>query len=183
MAEASDRVPGRIVVNLTSFLREELADTTCRVTAVSSRVSLSPGVATPADVVVESAPKPGDAPAEEPAVVIEVVSPPAASPPGLREGETQDGRWAFQALPSLRHLVYVAQDRPRVEVASRQPDGSWRSVFHERLSDTMRLDALAVEMPLSAIYEGVNLPADAAPSALSAQTEVASEESTTAPNT
>lgn len=178
MDEASDRMPGKVVVNLTSFLREELSDTTCRVTAVSSRVSLSPGVATPADVVVESAPKPGDEPAEEPAVVIEVVS-----PPGVKENDTQDERWAFQTLASLKHLVYVADDRPRVEVATRQPDGSWRSVFHEQLDDVMRLDALAVEMPLSAIYDGVDLPADAAPSALSAQSEIPSELSTTPPNT
>ncbi|HEX8373573.1 MAG TPA: Uma2 family endonuclease [Geminicoccaceae bacterium] len=179
MHDASERgVPGRLIVNLTSFLREELSDTTCRVTAVSSRVSLSPGVETPADVVVESAPKPGDEPAEEPAVVIEVVS-----APGAKDNDTQDERWAFQALPSLKHLVYVAEDRARVEVATRQADGSWRSLFHERLDEVMRLDTLAVEMPLAAIYDGVELRADAAPSALSAHSEIPSEASTTPPNT
>ena len=180
MNGARDGVPGRVIVNLTSFLREELSDTTCRVTAVSSRVSLSPGVVTPADLVVEDAPRPGDEPAEEPAVVVEVVS-----PPGEGENDTQDERWAFQALPSVRHLVYVAEDRPRVEVATRQADGSWRSLFHESLDDVMRLDARAVEMPLSAVYEGVEFRGDAAamaPSALSAQSDVPSEASTTPPN-
>jgi hypothetical protein len=48
--------------------------------------------------------------------------------------------------------VVIVQDEPVVEVASPNPDGSWRSVFHRGLDARLRLDALEVEIGLNEVF-------------------------------
>jgi Uma2 family endonuclease len=82
----------------------------------------------------------------EPVVIVEVLSQStAARDQGFK-------RWAYATIPSLRHYVVVVQDEPVVEVASPNPDGSWRSVFHRGLEARLRLDALEVEIGLGEIF-------------------------------
>lgn len=86
-----------------------------------------------------------------PAVVVEVLSP---STEGYDRGEKQKG---YLALPSLRHLLFASQRKPRVELYTRQEDGSFRfevlvaggevslaSVGASFSVDTLYADALAL---------------------------------------
>jgi Uma2 family endonuclease len=64
-------------------------------------------------------------------------------------------RWAYQTIPSLQHYLLVDQGKPVVEVASRNDDGSWRSVIHRGLDARLRLDALGVEIGLDEVFARV----------------------------
>ncbi len=89
-----------------------------------------------------------------PSVVVEVLS---KSTEAYDRGEKLAG---YLALASVRHVVFVAQRLQRVEVYSRQDDGSFRFEIHEK-GATLRLDAIAVNIPLDEIYAGAfELPDD-----------------------
>jgi hypothetical protein len=66
-------------------------------------------------------------------------------------------RWAYHAIPTLRHLLYVDAARPKVELATRGEDGSWHSVFLEGPDAVIRLEALDAFLPLAEVYEGTGL--------------------------
>ena len=104
------------------------------------------------DVVVACGAVPGRATRiDVPVVVVEVLS---ASTAGRDHGPK---RWAYQAIPSLRHYVLIAQDEPTVEVASRETDGmTWRSVLLRGLEGVMRLEALGVEIGLGEVFARVS---------------------------
>ncbi|MEK0084744.1 hypothetical protein [Benzoatithermus flavus] len=40
-------------------------------------------------------------------------------------------------------------------LVSREPDGSWRGVFLTRLDDTLRIEALGIEIGLAGLYAGL----------------------------
>lgn len=150
--------PARVLVNLVSLLREQLEDTGCRVTAAASRVDLGGGRWTYPDLVVDVAPGTlpplGEPePPREPVAIVEVTS------PGTAAWDTQEKRWAYQGVPALRHLVYVAENRPLVEVATRGAGNVWHSEFLGAAgpAEPFRLDALGVTLPMGDIYEGVEL--------------------------
>lgn len=165
-----------IALNMASALRGTLRGTGCRVNTGEVKVSLPTGKWLYPDLFVRCTPRLGtDTKIDDPVVVVEVLS------PGTTAYNTNEKRWLYQEVPSLRHLVLVAQDRTKVEVASRDDDGTWRSVFHVGLEGALRLDAIDVTLPLAAIYEDIDF-SPPAPSADSAQSEIASEASTTAPN-
>jgi Uma2 family endonuclease len=70
---------------------------------------------------------------------------------------------AYLALPSVQHFVLVSQRAPRVEVYTREGDGSFRFRVHESGS-VVRLDALDVALPVDDLYDGVfDLAGDDAP--------------------
>lgn len=89
-----------------------------------------------------------------PTVVIEIVS---KSTESYDRGDKQA---AYLALPSLRHFVLVSQRDRRIEVYTRQDDGSFR--FDVRgAGGTVRLEAVGVEVAVDEIYEGAfDLPGD-----------------------
>lgn len=66
----------------------------------------------------------------------------------------------YLALPSVEHFVLVSQRAPRVEVYTREGDGSFRFRVHE-VGGIARLDALGAALPINDLYEGVfDLPGD-----------------------
>ena len=73
---------------------------------------------------------------DDPVVIVEVLS------LLTRSGALIHKRWAYQAIPTLRHLLYVDAARLKVEVATRSEDGSWHSVFLEGPDAIVRLAAL-----------------------------------------
>lgn len=149
----------RITLNVADRLRLSLRGGDCEVFVNDMKV-VSPGkdVMYP-DVVVACGDLPGRATAlDAPVVVVEVLSDSTAT----RDHGPE--RWAYQTIPSLRHYVLVAQDQPTVEVASRDPDGTWRSVIHRSLDARLRLPALDVDIGLDEIFARVALsPPSAGP--------------------
>ncbi len=82
-----------------------------------------------------------------PKVIVEVVSPSSA---GFDAGEKFD---FYATLESLRDYVLVAQDRPRVEVRSREHAGSpWTIAVSEGMNARAHLGALADSLPLGEVY-------------------------------
>lgn len=141
-----------IAVNVASWLRERLRGRDCHVRAADVKVDLADGRWAYPDVFVRCGPRTGtETSFGDPLLIVEVLSPHTAS------YDLQPKRWAYQELASLRHLLFVAADRVKVEHASRAADGSWRSVFYTSLDQLVPLEALRLELPLIRIYEDVPL--------------------------
>lgn len=89
-----------------------------------------------------------------PVLIVEVLSP---------STELYDRREKFdiyRRLASLRDYVLVAQDQPRVERYTRNPDGTWIVAYAEGAGESILLPSLAVTLQLADIYERVTFPPD-----------------------
>jgi Uma2 family endonuclease len=103
------------------------------------------------DVVVNCSPRGsrGRTSIDDPVLVIEVAS------PSTEKYDATEKRWAYQSIPSLRHLVFLAQDKALAEIASRNADGTWTSRFIEGLDAIVELPALELGLPMRELYEDV----------------------------
>lgn len=106
-----------------------------------------------ASVVCRSNPQ-TDSFQDEPAVIVEVVSP---STRRIDEGEKKD---AYLTIPALTAYLIVEQDAPAVEVFRRTEQGFVREVF-AGLAATVPLSELEIELPLAELFEGVEFPSAA----------------------
>lgn len=89
-----------------------------------------------------------------PRVVVEVLS---KNTETYDRGEKQRG---YLSLPSLEHFVLVSQREPRVEVYTRQADGSFRFEIAEA-GGAIRIERLGLTIDVDALYSGVfELPGD-----------------------
>lgn len=87
-----------------------------------------------------------------PSVIIEVLSPSTAD-------YDRGGKFVeYRKIASLQDYVLVSQDQILVEHHSRQSEGSWLLREYRKLSDTMTLSSLNLTIPLSVIYERVDIP-------------------------
>jgi Uma2 family endonuclease len=101
------------------------------------------------DVVVACGNLSGQATRLETPVVIEVLSDSTSA------RDHGPKRWAYQTIASLSHLVLIDQFKPVVEVATRDEDGSWRSVIQRGLEGHAQLTALGLELDLEEIFSRV----------------------------
>lgn len=69
----------------------------------------------------------------------------------------------YQKLPSLRVYVLVAQDRPRVEVYTRQDGGFWRYEAFEGPEAQVALEPPGSRFTLAQLYEGILTVSEATP--------------------
>lgn len=83
-----------------------------------------------------------------PVVVVEVLS---RSTESYDRGDKQA---AYLALPSLRHLVLVSQRSLRIEVYTRESDGSFRFRVHGAGS-IVQLPSVGAELDVDELYAGV----------------------------
>ena len=83
----------------------------------------------------------------EPSLIVEVLSPTTEAVDRL------DKRLAYQSLPSLREYVLVSQEKREVQVYRRQGQGWDLEVFLG--ADTVRLESIDFELPLTEIYRDV----------------------------
>lgn len=93
-----------------------------------------------------------------PRAVFEVLSPSTES---TDRGE-KFGR--YLKLASLQEYVLISQDRPRVEMYYRQPDGTWLFAYADGRDATARLRSLNIDLPLSDLYSGAEFPSSPKPS-------------------
>lgn len=87
-----------------------------------------------------------------PRVLIEVVSPSSES---YDRGQKFD---QYRMLESLEEYVLVFQATPTVQVFRRQAEGSWLFTVFSGLEAVARLGSVEVELPLTAVYDGVEFP-------------------------
>ena len=82
-------------------------------------------------------------------LVAEVLSP-------ATEGYDRGGKFAiYRGLPSLRQYVLIAQDRPAVDVFTRQADGRWVLDAYADLEAPIHLEAIGCTLLLREVYDKV----------------------------
>jgi Uma2 family endonuclease len=144
-SRAHDLVAGNILAALHPMLRRR----NCDVHRSNFKVVSPAGMVTYPDVFVRCGPLADEATeCADPVVVFEVLSPSTRSEDLVRK------RWAYQAIPTLAHLVYVDAARSEIEIATRAPDGRWWSMFLHSLTERLRLEALELDLALADVYAG-----------------------------
>ncbi|HEV2764812.1 MAG TPA: Uma2 family endonuclease [Pyrinomonadaceae bacterium] len=152
----------QICVNVSGELRALLRGGPCQVLSPNMKVRAGRGdlYAYPDASVVCGEPALHDERGDvltNPSVVVEVLSP---STEAYDRGEKF---FRYRQLETLTDYLLVAQDRPRVDHYTRQPDGRWLLSTASELSASVRLVSLNCELRLDAIYERVAFPADNTP--------------------
>ena len=146
--------------NIHAALRTRLRGTPCRARAVQTRVKVADDHVVYPDVVVSCSPRRADELfIDDPILVVEVLS------PSTSHYDQNEKRWVYQAIPSIRQLVYVSPDTAKLERVSREPDGSWRSVFVTGLDADLELACLDLTLPMAEIYADTAVAAQAAKTA------------------
>ena len=136
---------GRVLVALQTQLRRG-----CAAHQSDLKVVSPAGMVTYPDVLVRCGPLDEDATeAEDPVLIIEILS------PSTRREDLIRKRYGYQAIPSLRWLLYVEPKRVQVEVVTREADDSWRSVFVADPAATIRLAELGINLPVAELYAGL----------------------------
>jgi Uma2 family endonuclease len=139
-------------MNIGGALRAALRGGTCFVHGSNLKIRSPDGASMYPDVFVRCGKNVGDAQVvDDPVVVVEVLS------PSTQRDDLTLKRWAYQAIPSLQAILFVSAQSAAVELAEREPDGSWRSRHYRGLDVSVPLAALAVELPAAEIYMGVDL--------------------------
>lgn len=146
-----------IVLNLVLALGPALRRRGCTVYAAEMAVALANAFAYP-DVVALCAPprveRRGMDVLANPELVVEVLS-------AATEGDDRGRKLAaYRALASVREVMLVAQDRPRVEIHRRAGDG-WAVAVVEDLRATVALASVGLSVAMAEIYALV-LPAEGA---------------------
>ncbi len=99
------------------------------------------------DVFVRCGPHRGEVTiVDDPVLVVEVLS------PSTEQHDLTRKRWAYQAIPSLRTVLFIDPDRPVIEILAREDSNVWRSRMVEGLEASLGVAALGIELPLAEIY-------------------------------
>jgi hypothetical protein len=61
-------------------------------------------------------------------------------------------------LDSLREYILVKRERVHIEQFTRREDGRWRLRHYPFMGDDLQIESIAVAIPVSRIYERVNIP-------------------------
>lgn len=61
----------------------------------------------------------------------------------------------YRSIPSLRLYLLLAQDRPRAELFTRQPDNGWLLTETTDPRGVVELSVLDAKLPLAEVYAGV----------------------------
>ncbi|MEK0082782.1 Uma2 family endonuclease [Benzoatithermus flavus] len=164
-----------ITINIVTAFRRMLRGSPCRAYTSDVKTIHPSGRWVYPDAVVRYGERlDREAGIEDAVLAVEVLS------PGTESHDTQNKRWFYVEMPTLRHVLYVAQDRPRVELYSRGENGTWQSRSLSGLEAVVRIDTLGLELPLAEIYDEIPFPSPAEASAAQAQVEAASDSSTMA---
>ncbi|MCS6870394.1 MAG: Uma2 family endonuclease [Anaerolineae bacterium] len=140
----------QITANVIAALHSATLDSPCRVFTSDLRVKLHRAYVYPDVTVVCSTPQLADQDTLlNPTVIVEVLSP-------STEAHDRGTKWQrYQQLESLQDYLLVTQDKPRVEHFARQGAQQWSLTICERLSASVALTALNVQVSLAAIYANV----------------------------
>jgi Uma2 family endonuclease len=65
----------------------------------------------------------------------------------------------YWKIASLTDLLFIDQEKVWIEYWFRSPGGKWDHLEFESLSDTVHIVSSAIDIPVTEIYAGVELPA------------------------
>ncbi len=141
-----------IIGNVTTLLNVQLRGQRCRVHSTELRVRVkATGLGTYPDITVicgrlECDPddRTGHT-AINPRVVVEVLS------PSTEEYDRGEKLSHYQTIPSLEEIVLVAHDRPEIEVARREADGTWSRHVADA-GQSARLTSIACNLAVAEVY-------------------------------
>lgn len=143
-----------IAVNVAATLHGQLRGRPCEVYPGDMRLHIpATGLYTYPDVTgVCGEPRFEDAELDtllNPTLVIEILSP-------TTEGYDRGKKFAhYRTIESLREVVLISQEEPRVESFSHQADGHWVLSEAVRLDETVALASIGCELRLADVYERV----------------------------
>lgn len=149
----------RIKDNVAGETRNHLKNGPCFVLTSDMRVKVNKtGLYTYPDVVIVC-----DKPQFEDAAVDTLLNP-RALVEILSDSTEKDDRGAkfvhYRKIPTLQEVVLVSQDRALLERYVRQADDSWLLTEFAGLTNTFSFSSVPVQIPLTEIYAGVELPAN-----------------------
>lgn len=145
---------GRVIGN-------RLAGSSCRVHGTNLKARSPVGAIMYPDCFVRCGPHVGGVTVvDDPIVVVEVLS------PSTEQSDLTRKRWAYQAIPSLRGILFVDPDKIQVEHLYRGEDHTWRSEIVGTADAVLTIAALGIELPLAELYADADLGAGE-PTALS----------------
>ena len=98
-------------------------------------------------------PQAGSYEAHRPTVVIEVLS------PSTRKIDRFTKLEEYRRHPSLRHILLVDPDSVAAKLYSRADEGTWLDKDLVGKDAVIALPAIDVTLPLSALYERLDMPA------------------------
>ena len=70
----------------------------------------------------------------------------------------------YRQIVSLQEYLLVSQDSPRLELFSRNPDGTWTLTIATGLDQSLDLPAIGVRLSLAEVYDKVDITSEPAPS-------------------
>lgn len=142
----------RVVVNLIIGLGARLRGGPCFPTTDDVAARMVGGNIRRPDVTVDCARGAGgDLESTEPTVFFEVLSPSTQSYDFIVKAEE------YKQLSTLKHFVLIDPRRPRVNVWSRSEAGMWVGDEVRDLQAALPLLGIGVNLPLSEIYDGLEL--------------------------
>jgi len=141
-----------VAANLLGELRNALAGRGCRVLTSDMRIKTAGGrYVYPDGAVLCGRPEFEDDKRDtllNPTVVVEVLS-------DSSEAYDRGDKFAqYRTIPSLRDYVLASQKEPRIEVFTRQPDGSWLLRIHGA-GERAALASIGVEIDVDRTYADV----------------------------
>jgi Uma2 family endonuclease len=145
-----------IASNVLASLHLQLRQRPCRVYQSDLRVRVNPNrLYSYPDVVVVC----GKAQFEDdeldtllnPTLIVEVLS------KSTEEFDRGEKFRRYRTLVSLQEYLLIAQQECRLEQYTRQPDGSWRLVEFDQLSDRVSLSSIDCHLLLADVYEKVTV--------------------------
>jgi Uma2 family endonuclease len=83
----------------------------------------------------------------EPRAFIEVLS------PSTMNFDRVSKLGEYQSVPSMTHILLVDTEQPRIDVCSREADGSWRTLRYDGLDAKLELPAVGACLALADVYE------------------------------
>lgn len=140
-----------IVGNIAGELSNQLRQRPCRVYSTDLRLAVdaSQRYTYPDVVVVCGQPNFLDNQLDtllNPELIVEVLS------ESTRNYDRGDKFQQYRAIPSFREYLLVDQAKVHVERHTKQPDGTWSLWETDSLDSVIRLESVAVTLPVSEIY-------------------------------
>jgi Uma2 family endonuclease len=139
----------RISLNIATALRTRLRGKPCSAHGSNLKVlSRAMGAAMYPDVFVRCGPREGGRTRIDDAVVVfEVLS------EGTAQFDLTRKRLAYEAIPTLRRIVYVSTVEARLDVRVQGEDGNWRDDPVEGLAGVLEVPEIEIGLPMAEIYE------------------------------
>lgn len=146
-----------IVVNLIADLHAKLRGKPCQPNTADVAARMLHGNVRRPDVTVDCASLPDKSlSSTAPTVFFEVLSPSTRTIDLMRKAEE------FKQMPTLRHIVIIEPERPQALLWSRADETApWVDRDIEGLDAVVPLGAIAVTLPMAAIYDGITFETEA----------------------